>query len=446
MPLCSTPQGVPYYLVDFDAIGDECDDDQAVDGSGLFSSVVIEDLRKGDYTDVFIVSHGWRGDRLDAVRQYDLWIDAMHKVSPNEIGRKSMIVGLHWPSEPFGDEGEGSLYFHAKKSATGVRDVVDSWTKRLGVATNKFVGALEEVCSHALNDEPPGKINKIRDAYTALDSELQSELHFGSGGNKPANDRLPFNPQIMTDLALQEHNALARSEKKEIQQLAVWNGMLLPLRILSVWTMKARAAMVGENGPRKFLTELQAVVSEKNTRFHLAGHSFGTIVVSSMAFGNNDAFPVGPLSSVVLIQGAVSHWSYAKEIPYRQEVSGYFYDGYKQSGLKGPLVTTQSSLDRANCILYRLAAAAAQQIAMAAGELAPQYGAIGQFGIWDGKVAATSSNVLATGESYNFAPGRIYNVDCSGVIKNGGGFSGAHNDIAHDEVAHLVWQSALALR
>jgi len=47
-------------------------------------------------------------------------------------------------------------------------------------------------------------------------------------------------------------------------------------------------------------------------------------------------------------------------------------------------------------------------------------------------------------QPYNFKPGRIYNLESSNVIKNGGGFSGAHSDIAHPEVAHALWQAALA--
>jgi hypothetical protein len=37
----------------------------------------------------------------------------------------------------------------------------------------------------------------------------------------------------------------------------------------------------------------------------------------------------------------------------------------------------------------------------------------------------------------------VYNLDANSVIKNGGGFSGAHSDIAHPEVAHAMWQAAL---
>ena len=42
-----------------------------------------------------------------------------------------------------------------------------------------------------------------------------------------------------------------------------------------------------------------------------------------------------------------------------------------------------------------------------------------------------------------FEPGGFYNIDAGGVINLGGGFSGAHSDIAKPEVAHAVWEAAI---
>jgi hypothetical protein len=45
--------------------------------------------------------------------------------------------------------------------------------------------------------------------------------------------------------------------------------------------------------------------------------------------------------------------------------------------------------------------------------------------------------------AYGFQAGRLYNLEASGIIKNGDGGSGAHSDIAHPEVAHAFWEAAL---
>jgi hypothetical protein len=52
--------------------------------------------------------------------------------------------------------------------------------------------------------------------------------------------------------------------------------------------------------------------------------------------------------------------------------------------------------------------------------------------------------ILAADATYRFAPGITYNIEASRVIASGGGFSGAHSDIVHDEVAHIFWQAALS--
>jgi hypothetical protein len=45
---------------------------------------------------------------------------------------------------------------------------------------------------------------------------------------------------------------------------------------------------------------------------------------------------------------------------------------------------------------------------------------------------------------YEFRAGREYNLAGSNFIRNGGGASGAHSDIAHPEVGHVIWSAALA--
>ena len=42
---------------------------------------------------------------------------------------------------------------------------------------------------------------------------------------------------------------------------------------------------------------------------------------------------------------------------------------------------------------------------------------------------------------YGFQGGHVYNLEATGVIKEGGGASGAHSDIARPEVAHALWQA-----
>ena len=111
MPIRTIPEvGLQYSLVCVDGTGAErADDPDGVDGR--LTTRVKEALEGRPYTDVFLMSHGWMGDVPAAVRQYDRWIGAMaactddlaraRRVRP---GFSPLLVGLHWPSLPFGDE------------------------------------------------------------------------------------------------------------------------------------------------------------------------------------------------------------------------------------------------------------------------------------------------------------------------------------------------------
>jgi len=46
--------------------------------------------------------------------------------------------------------------------------------------------------------------------------------------------------------------------------------------------------------------------------------------------------------------------------------------------------------------------------------------------------------------TYQFAKGRVYNLDASTYIAKKEGASGAHSDIAGPEVAHTIWEAAFA--
>jgi hypothetical protein len=177
------------------------------------------------------------------------------------------------------------------------------------------------------------------------------------------------------------------------------------------------------------------------------GHSFGCIVVASMLRGTDAAHPLRA-SSALLVQGALSLWSFAAQLPNDERAAGWFHPVLDSQRIIGPLVVTTSRFDRAVGSLYPLAAGAAGQVDYAASPTAdlPTYGALGAFGARGAGVDA-EVRALALGDvtsDHALAPGRVYNVNGDAVIRNGGGLSGAHSDIAHAEVGHLFWNAVLA--
>jgi hypothetical protein len=224
--------------------------------------------------------------------------------------------------------------------------------------------------------------------------------------------------------------------------------ILSPLRQLSFWKMKDRARKVGEAGVHDLVRSL--LEKSPDLRIHLMGHSFGSIVISAAVAGppQGKGLP-RPVQSMTLVQGALSLWSYCSDIPYvthkrdQPPTAGYFrrvMDG----GIAGPVITTRSRFDTAVGRWYPRGVRLAGQVAYAPMDL-PCYGAVGSFGLrGPGLDLAPVSLLLPAEKPYELQAGRIYNFDGCNIIKTGGGASGAHSDIAHREVAHLVWSAALA--
>jgi hypothetical protein len=174
------------------------------------------------------------------------------------------------------------------------------------------------------------------------------------------------------------------------------------------------------------------------------GHSFGCIVMSAAVAGPPDGPGLPrPVQSLVLVQGALSLWSYCEDIPFRQGRAGYFRPLVVRQRVAGPILTTRSRFDLAVGRWYPLGAGVAREIEFALDDL-PQYGGVGTFGLRGPGLDLGDLDMQAAGQPYDFRGGRVYNLECSGVIRNGDGASGAHSDIVHPEVAHAVWSAALA--
>lgn len=100
-----------YYLVSFDPRGNEVPDPSlTVPGQKrprlLLSDWLVHTLRHppGDpFTDVFVVSHGWLADYDGALSSYAAWLGSIQAASnrpPTGPAFTPLIVALHWPSRP----------------------------------------------------------------------------------------------------------------------------------------------------------------------------------------------------------------------------------------------------------------------------------------------------------------------------------------------------------
>jgi hypothetical protein len=179
---------------------------------------------------------------------------------------------------------------------------------------------------------------------------------------------------------------------------------------------------------------------------HLMGHSFGTIVVSGAVRGpgKNPSPPPRPVSSLFLVQGAVSLWAFADEVP--DSIGGgrgYLADVVTPEFVSGPIVVTRSKWDYAVGKFYPLAVRMAGEFLL--GDDLPKYGGIGTFGIQGVKGAVELPPLaLGTKPPGQFRRSTVYNIDASAVISKLDGASGAHADLGHSELVWLGWHAALS--
>ncbi|MFM0521834.1 CHAT domain-containing protein [Caballeronia jiangsuensis] len=444
--------GLEYYLILFDEDGNERTD---IDG-GRLSEAILHRLTDGTrpVTDIFITSHGWKGDIPASIEQYDRWIGVMadsagdiERMRAVRPGFAPLIVGLHWPSLPWGMEdaapnaapgllGATPAPNPARNEDAGeiVRQLANGLPRERAQQVGEAVQQILGYAQTAIRAELPPEID---DAYARLFAA--SGIQAGNLSGRPGADQDMFDARVIAEQAA----GPGEDDAPAPGVLGLRNFALSPLRQLSFWKMKDRARTFGETGAHSLLIALQVAAPE--ARIHLMGHSFGSIVVSAMVAGPGSDAPSAlrrPVDTLFLVQGALSLWAYASAIPYASGKTGYFRRIVQRGLVSGPIVTTRSSFDTAVGRFYPLGARLKRQLVLGEPDY-PEYGGIGAFGI-QGASDAVDLKIMKSLNAYAFKSGTIYNVDASSVICNGDGASGAHSDIAHPEVAHLFWDAVLA--
>ena len=418
---------IHYCLIAFDEHGLE-------QANAQVSAQLVDLLQQREITDVFILMHGWKGDVPAAQAQYRRWIGAMlectadiKRAKDRSPNFKPLIIGFHWPSLPWGDEtmSIGAVAFDALANAK------QAWVSEAAAKTSDTTAArqaLSVLFDAALTEPNPQSLSaEIITAYNLLHTET-----LGTTPDDINVDRDPFDPE----------KSYQNQRQEPLNYGSITDSALFaPLIQLSFWKMKKRAQVIGEGAGAQLVVQLQQACIAKPARFHLMGHSFGCIVASSMLLSKAGQ-PATCVDSLILVQGALSLWSYAARIPHKPALGGYFHSILAEQRVRGATITTRSEHDTAVGKIYPLAAgisgpAAYDDLAL------PKYGAIGAFGARGEGVEFTDVTIQDVHHAYAFKPHTLYNLECSSVIKNGTGLSGAHSDIAHAQLGHVVWEAVI---
>lgn len=419
--------GIEYALIHFDDRGRERTDDPE---GGVFSRALLEKARSEKPSHVFLFSHGWKGDIPSAIDQYNRWIGAMWRLEADRqaLGPdfRPLFIGLHWPSQPWGEETISAQSFGTAGAAiAGV--LLEKAVEHFGGGSD--VRAPLEVIFQAFEQNPAARI--LPDDVIAAYSELARAVGFSAGdgtSGAPDEDGAPLDPQ-----AAVRAERLASVGESFGASGSIRSGILSGLRQVSFWLMKHRARTVGEQGMHTFVNDLQRAC---DANIHLMGHSFGCIVVSSILGGpGGNGVLTRPVTSAVLVQGAMSLWSYAEDIP-ESDKPGYFRQILAKRTVSGPILTTQSVNDKAIGIAFPAAVGLIGEVDFAA--KLPKFGGIGAWGI-QGTPNVEPKDMLDERGEYHFEPGRIYNL-------NGSRFIADHSAIDGPQVAHMLWQAVGAAR
>lgn len=456
MPVRAIPgSDLTYALVLHDANGDEVPE---ASGDLLSGALLRQLLAPADapITDVFITSHGWKGDVPAAIAQYDAWTATMVACEADQARMRELrpdfrplVIGLHWPSQPWGDESPGgAARSHLLGNGPAVvddavgREDADAWAERIA-GSPVARAAIAHIL--AAGSDSPFPIVSAALARSYCDLLGETPLARGDVTSAPGMNQEAFDPQAIVDDYVRTLGDVRASVPTRLlgRGAALRDALLSPLRQLSFWSMKDRARRFGEGAAHSFVRELQRVAPK--ARIHLMGHSFGCIVVCGAVAGRGakDAL-ARPVESLFLVQGALSLWAFASANPFRTG-RGYFAGIHERGCVAGPILTTRSQYDLAVGRFYPLGAGLRRQSLLDPyGQTPfPRYGGLGAFGIQGMNNASTVPMLTAT-QAYDFRPGALVNLEASAIIREGGGAAGAHNDIAHPEVAHAFWSAAMA--
>jgi hypothetical protein len=422
--------GLPYWEVAFDDKGrpNAADADTLVAGApGL------------GVTDLMVFAHGWNNDRGQATSLYRRFFEQVPGLLPAGTGAGLGLVGVIWPSKRWADEaipaagaGGAAAAFDgaaAEPPSPPDRDLVED-------LKDVFTGpeqraALDELAT-LLTDRPddPAELRRFQSAM--------GRLAVGDDARPAAEDDGEM--AMVTDDPEAVFGRFARAVPSTGGEGAagfgnpfqrLWNGAKEALRQLTYFEMKKRAGVVGQAGLGPLVGRLAAAAPE--IRVHLLGHSFGARLASFTLAGLPDpGAGASPVKSLLLIQGAFSHFAFADALPDDPGRGGALKGMARR--VDGPLAATFSSHDLAVGKFYPLASMSSHDDAADASDVLFRWGGMGHDGAQ--AVAAAGVTLGPVGQAFELPAGRFTNLDGNAIISQGGPPSGSHSDIFHPEV---VW-------
>jgi hypothetical protein len=413
--------------------------------------------------DLFVFSHGWGTSEAGARGLYGAMFPLIRDAASGvaSVGKVG-FAGIYWPSlwfpdtpatppRPAGSTQAGDGAVEDERAGTAVlsgaeiaESLLPGFEDSAQQETMMQIGRLIDEGTAAVGSGETDAVKEQR--LLQLHELLQSLVPPAPDGEFEDSGETAL---LLTDDPRKSYQAVAEAfgsapPGASTQGIGDWfanaiNGAKDAVRVLSYNVMKARAGQIGRAGLGPLLVALHG--RSPAVRVHLIGHSFGARLVSFALSGIGTPAD-SPVASLLLVQGAFSHWSFAhaQDNPFGEAGALHTF----ANRVHGPLVATFSVHDWAVGRWYPKASFLARQDAEAA--TAGRWGGMGADGYQAVAPAADRSMPEGGGLNYQFAPGAFFRVDAASVINNvkDQAFAGAHSDIRKPAVAQLAVAAAAA--
>jgi hypothetical protein len=456
--------GEPVWDLTYDASGHLTSPDQG----GFVAEVAASGV-----TDLFLFSHGWGTAQNQAEALYATMFPLIRTAAQGVPGLGKLgFGGIYWPSLWFpptpatppaqsdatqaDDTATGPL--SAGTAAVTGAQIAASLAPGFGPQDQATLTQVGQLIDAGQAMTAQGAPDDVKTQHLQQISQLIKSLvpTLDDSADSPAEDSgelallLTDNPAADYQQAAAVFGSIQAGDSTE--GIGDWfsaavNGAKDALRVFSYYTMKARAGTIGQSGLGPLLAALNAQspgtqssgTRAPATRVHLIGHSFGARLVS-FALSGVGASADSPVTSLSLLQGAFSHWSFsgADGNPFGAPGALHGFD----DRVHGPLTATFTSFDWAVGVWYPKSSFLAGQSLSA--EAADPWGGLGADAFQPAGTTVTVTMPAGGGLSYGFTPGTFYRVDANAVINDTAGepFAGAHSDIKKLPVAQAIVAAA----
>jgi hypothetical protein len=377
----------PFYIIPFDREGRQ--------EAPRTTSHLLDTVASGDYTDLFLFSHGWNNDWRAATDAYNGFIAGYARLRrdrglsyPRPF--RPILVGVFWPSVVLVTPWEQAPQFAALPGTAAVdelqvgeerREVAEIAALLAGDRVDRFydlvqrpalqpeearelAGLLSPLLSDAQDESPRP------DAAPTAD-ELVQIWQAAESPRAPSDASGEFSFAEDEDEAGPGAGAGGPPPPEAAGILDVLDPRNI-VRVTTVWMMKDRAGVVGARGVGPVLRGL--LERNRTVRVHLVGHSYGCkVLLSALCIKE----PVRKVNSILLLQPAVNYLCFAKDVQGR---SG----GYRPAldRVEQPILTTFSPHDVPLTTFFHLAVRRAADLAEVriAGGVPSWYAALGGYG------------------------------------------------------------------